>query len=133
MFNSKKLRSAMSEKGLTAAKLAEISGVSKVSISQYLSEKNTPSKKNIAKLEEILCADLSDLSNPEPQKNNLNKAILNAKQASEKYGIPAQKLRQIAKTARFSWAVAVKGVGEQFVYTFTDRGLKNWIDGKAPA
>jgi transcriptional regulator with XRE-family HTH domain len=125
-----KLRLAMSEKGINATQLAEKTGISKVSISQYLNGKNTPSAKNLAKLEEVL---LFDFTETEQSKTAVNKPILNAKQASEKYGIPAQRLRQIAKTARFPWAVAVKGVGEKLVYTFTDRGLKNWLDGTVTA
>lgn len=51
---SVKLKTAMDEKQINQSDLSTLTGMSKASISQYLSGKNEPSKKNIAKIAEAL-------------------------------------------------------------------------------
>ncbi|SDF77619.1 XRE family transcriptional regulator [Sporomusa acidovorans] len=49
-----RLKTAMDEKQINQSDLSALTGMSKASISQYLSGKNEPSKKNIAKIAEAL-------------------------------------------------------------------------------
>lgn len=51
---SNRLKSAMDERNINQTDLSGLTGISKASISQYLSGKNEPSKKNVAKITEAL-------------------------------------------------------------------------------
>lgn len=53
-LTSSRLREAMNNKQLTAQELSNLSGVSKSSISQYLSGKTSPTNNNAAKIAQVL-------------------------------------------------------------------------------
>jgi hypothetical protein len=93
-----------------------------VSISQYLSGKCSPTGANAEKLRVFI----SENSGVEIPKIKKYSHILNAKEAAEKFGIPAQTLKELAKTGKFEWAVAYKGRGTRNIYRFFVRKFQMW-------
>ena len=81
-----KVKQLMKEKNLTQADIVRLTGLSKSGVSQYLSGKNKPSKKAIAKI-----ADALNVS-PEQLTDNSRKRIT-VQEAAELMGMDVQSVR----------------------------------------
>jgi len=83
VFNAERLREAIDNARMNQSELAACAGISKASISQYLSGKNEPKPQVIAKLAEILQVDEAWL-NGQTDEPTLNKPrILRPKDAAK--------------------------------------------------
>lgn len=113
MMFADKLKALMNETGLTQAKLSELTGIGKSSISQYISGKNEPSKDRRHEIARKLGVDenyFETFGTPEKILVNRDKVInlpvkLVAKLMHKKDSFVYQGLRD----GVFPWGYAVKG------------------------
>jgi len=83
MWNAKALRNIMKTRSISAAQLAEKTGLSNSSISLWVNAKQTPSDKAITKLADALGVSVSDFSKPDTKQDSKTDKS-NIKNAPEK-------------------------------------------------
>ena len=116
----------MQEKNISQAKLSELTGIGKSSISQYMSGKNTPSyerRKEIA-VALGLNAEYFEEHQTEKVKIITKAAIpkLTPEEAAKLMGVAHQTVREGLKQERYPWGYAVKTSENEWTY---------WINAKA--
>ncbi|MCH5299019.1 MAG: helix-turn-helix transcriptional regulator [Ruminococcus sp.] len=104
-----KVKQLMKEKKLTQADIVRLTGLSKSGVSQYLSGKNKPSKKALAKI-----ADALNVS-PEQLTDNSRKRIT-VQEAAELMGKSPQFVRVAMQHNALPIGTAVKISGSKYTY-----------------
>jgi DNA-binding Xre family transcriptional regulator len=132
MFNVN-LKQAMEERAMSQKQLAEISGVSKAAISQYLSGKNEPHPQSLKKIADALDVDPAYFGQePKPERTlppPVKLKNITIDEAAERLGKSKQFVRVGLQTGRLPIGTAVKISGNKWTYSIPPRRLENYING----
>lgn len=119
------LKAAMAEKNISQAELADLSGISKSGISQYLSGKYQPKGKIISKLAETLgCSTaylISDDEGDAPEGSNVS-----VEQAAKMLGKSKQFVRVALQKGIVPFGFAVK-MSSKYTYHISPKKLNEYI------
>ena len=119
----------MTEKHITQAELAAKSGLTKASISQYLSGKNRPRGKALKALAEALEVPDTYLSdNAVEVSSAVNGELpmhITPKQAAKLMGVGVNMVRVNLQNGRLPFGYAMKGVGNKFTYSINTKQFMN--------
>lgn len=127
MSFAKNLKKAMATKGITQAELADISGISKSGISQYLSGKYEPKEKVIGKLASALgCTIESLMAEDAFDADGSNK--MTVEQAAKILGKSRQFVRMALQTGAAPFGFAVK-MSSKWTYHISAQKLLQYVNG----
>ena len=121
---SKNLKKIMSDLHITQAELAAKSGLTKASISQYLSGKNRPRGKALKALAEALEVPDKYLSDDYTEPLAVPEGLpmrLTPNQVGALMGVSGQMIRVNLQTGRLPFGYALKGTGDRFRYSINTR------------
>jgi predicted transcriptional regulator len=114
------LKRAMTERDVSQTRLAELSGVGKSSISQYLSGKNVPNDRAKQKLADALDVEITYFNDQNVSIDRLpeSRAIKNltVEQAARELGKSKQFVRVSLQTGSAPFGYAVKVSGDKWSY-----------------
>lgn len=121
---AKKLKEALDHAHMTQAQLAVKSGLTKSSISQYMSGKHVPNPKAIKAISAAL--DLPELyfTNETEQIHEIRERLpirLTIKQAAKLMGVGAEMIRINLQNGKLPFGYAMKGRGERFTYSINTK------------
>ena len=131
---SKRLKEAMEERRVSQTELAKMTGVSKASISQYLSGKHEPIPgvaKRLADALETSYEFLMGNGNVSMDADSSGKALKNVpvEQAARLLGKSKQFVRISLQRGVAPFGFAVKGRGEKWTYHISPRKLSEYVGG----
>lgn len=123
----KMLKDAMKNKCISQARLSEITGIGKSSLSQYMSGKNIPTDKRRREIAKALGMDEDYFENTTEFKiKTVKKAVipkLLPEEAAKLMGISHQTLRMGLQQGRFPWGYAIKTSENQWTYFINARSF----------
>ncbi|MGN0298905.1 MAG: helix-turn-helix domain-containing protein, partial [Lachnospiraceae bacterium] len=111
---SENLREAMYNKRINQVKLAQISGISKSAISQYLAGKNVPTKERQAEIAMSMGLPASYFDESEAESDVLES--MSASDVAKAMGKSLQFVYQGLQQGIFPWGYGVKMAGGQWSY-----------------
>lgn len=130
MSFARNLKKTMQERNMTQTELAELTGIGKSSISQYLSGKNEPSNKRIEKIADALeCSvaylnGLTEISDETDSNNGLKNIPVTI--AAQRLGKSEQFVRVGLQRNRLPFGTAVK-LSSRFTYHISPKLLDEYI------
>lgn len=130
MSFARNLKKTMQERNMTQTELAELTGIGKSSISQYLSGKNEPSNKRIEKIADALeCSvaylnGLTEISDETDSNNGLKNIPVTV--AAQRLGKSEQFVRVGLQRNRLPFGTAVK-LSSRFTYHISPKLLDEYI------
>lgn len=113
-----RLREAMTKAGINQSELSRLAGVSKASISQYLSNKNEPKHQVIEKFAEILGVDEAWLDGHSDEPLNIKPRILRPHQAAKVLGSNVESVRIRMQKDSFCPSIGTACKLDGFKYTY---------------
>lgn len=124
-----RLREAMTKAGINQSELAKLAGVSKASISQYLSNKNEPKHQVIVKFAEVLGVDEAWLDGHSDEPLMVKPKILRPYQAAKIIGSNPSSVRIRMQKERFNPSIgtACKLNGDRYSYEIFPERLAAYL------
>lgn len=121
---AKKLKEVLDHAHMTQAQLAAKSGLTKASISQYMSGKHVPSPRAVSAIATAL--DMPELyfTDETEQITETNKRLpirLTTKQAAKLMGVGAEMIRINLQNGKLPFGYAMKGTGNRYVYSINTK------------
>lgn len=118
---AKKLKEALDRAHMTQAQLAAKSGLTKASISQYMSGKHLPSPKAVSAI--AVALEIPELYFTEETERIRERLPmrLTTKQAAKLMGVGAEMIRINLQNGKLPFGYAMKGNGNRYVYSINTK------------
>lgn len=127
MAYSQNLARVMRERDVSQAKLSNLTGIGKSSISQYLSGKNEPKAKTATKIAEALGVSADLLNGPETDTNGPNGfKNVPVKEAAKRLGVCEQSVRVGLIQGKAPYGYAIKA-SSKHSYHISEKLLNDYI------
>lgn len=121
---AKKLKEALDHAHMTQAQLAAKSGLTRASISQYMSGKHLPSPKAVNAIAAALEVPELYFTEETEQIHEIRERLpirLTIKQAAKLMGVGAEMIRINLQNGKLPFGYAMKGRGERFTYSINTK------------
>lgn len=121
---AKKLKEALDHAHMTQAQLAAKSGLTRASISQYMSGKHLPSPKAVSAIAAALEVPELYFTEETEQIHEIRERLpirLTTKQAAKLMGVGAEMIRINLQNGNLPFGYAMKGTGNRYVYSINTK------------